>query len=289
MPSTVAPRARRVRQALQHQRGRALAHHEAVARLLEGAGRLLRVVVARRQRREQREADQRLRLHRPVGADARAPPRPRRAGSPRRRAGSPRRRSRRPWSARSARRACRSARPAVRRRRRTGSVSYRSAPPGRDVGRSARIGRRCRCASARQLEALRPFDLDRRHAEHQRPGEGARAPSAGLRQRFLDRRRRPCARRARARSRAPRRRPPPAGPPCRRWWCAGGRSGSGGCGGCRTCPAISAAQFARATPRPSGRDDADAGDRDQRAAEMIAVMPRAPAGPGPRRATGRSR
>ncbi len=60
---------------LQHQRCRTLAHHEAVAGFLERPGRALRLLVAGGEGREEREADQRLRLHRSVGADGQRRPR----------------------------------------------------------------------------------------------------------------------------------------------------------------------------------------------------------------------
>ncbi len=57
-------------QRFQHQRRRALGQHEAVAVLGEGLRGLVRRVVLGRQRRQQREADQRLGGGRAIGADA---------------------------------------------------------------------------------------------------------------------------------------------------------------------------------------------------------------------------
>ena len=56
--------------AFQHQGAGAFRHDEAVAVLGERPGGALRIVVAGGQRREQREADQRFRIDRAVGADA---------------------------------------------------------------------------------------------------------------------------------------------------------------------------------------------------------------------------
>ena len=69
MPRTLAPRARGVIEVFEHQRAGAFGQHETVAVLGERFGGLLRRIVLGRQRRQQREAHQRFRRQRTVGAD----------------------------------------------------------------------------------------------------------------------------------------------------------------------------------------------------------------------------
>ena len=217
-PSTSAPRARASLQVLQHQRRRALGHHEAVPRLVEGPRRTGRFLVARGKRRKQGEADQRLRLHACPRRRCRARSAPRRAGSPRRRAGSRRRRWRRRWKATPARPACRSAPPAARRRRRRGRTrrlvanrlcQQRRSCPGSGRRLPARPGAPGPSASTKPSPPA---------ACRGRAGRGIALPQS-FRQPPAPPRRRgprnapPAPRRARARPRHP-----PAGPRSRRWW-----------------------------------------------------------------------
>ena len=201
--------------AFEHERGGAFGHDEAVAVLGERLGRGLRRIIRGRERREQREPDQRLRIDRAVGADAergvglaaadrldaeldRA--RARRAGG--------RYRDRRALGAETVGEVL-----GDRTEQATlvnGVESARGAGAQQIViaDRVVGAGRR------RERLAMRPFDLDRRDREKEWTGKVALAPDAGLGDRLLGDHLRPCARRARS-SRTAR---PERNRRCRRSW-----------------------------------------------------------------------
>ena len=172
--------------AFQHQRAGAFRHHEAVAGLGERTRGFRRLVVLRRQRRQQREADHGFRIDRAVGADAQ-----RGAGLAaadrldakldRGRTGGAGRRQR---------------------DRRAARAELLGDVIGDRAEQEALVVGRKLVADAQQvvvgdfvvgagggaeLEPLRPFHLDRRHGEEEGTRKRARRADAGLRDGFFGR------------------------------------------------------------------------------------------------------
>ncbi len=168
-----------VRVAFQHQRAGAFRHHEAVAILGEGLGGALRRLVAGRKRRQQREAHQRLRADRAVGADAK---RGFRFAAPDR------------LDAKLDRARARGAGGRERNRRALGAefvgqmMGDRADQEALVIAGKGRAGAQqvvvvdlvVGAGAGGDLDALRPFHLDRRHRHEQRPGEIAGGADAGL-------------------------------------------------------------------------------------------------------------
>ena len=169
-------------EAFEHQRAGAFRHHEAVAVLGERLGRCLRRIVRGRQRRQQREADQRLRIDRAVGADAQrglgfaAPDRlDAELDRGRARGAGGRQRDRRALGAEAVgqmlgdRAASGSAREAA-----------RNFGPTRRAQEIVVVDGVVAAGRGGERFAMRPFDLDRRHRQEQRPREIALAADAGF-------------------------------------------------------------------------------------------------------------